>query len=130
MATSLALEDFLHPYLGRYMGAPDWLMASAGRAYRCIPPAMRLGGAYAKFASQVAESGAGPMQKLEATLACALETVPAYARHRGLLKGGCDPREVLAQLPVTDKLDIKSNPEGYLSRVHPASARIERHTGG
>jgi hypothetical protein len=88
MANSLALEDFLHPYLGRYMGAPDWVMATAGRAYRCIPPAMRLGGAYAEFRSQVAEAGAGPMQKLEATLACALETVPAYARYRGLLRAG------------------------------------------
>lgn len=130
MANSLALEDFLHPYLGRYMGAPDWLMATAGRAYRCIPPAMRLGGAYTEFRSQVAESGAGPMQKLEATLACALETVPAYSRYRGLLKGGADPREVLAQLPVTDKLDIKRNPEEYLSRVQPASARLAMHTGG
>jgi len=37
---------------------------------------------------------------------------------------------VLAQLPVTDKLDIKRDPDVYLSRVHPASARLEMHTGG
>ena len=28
------IEDVLHPLLGRYLQAPDWVKSSAGRAYR------------------------------------------------------------------------------------------------
>ena len=131
MANTLAIEDLLHPYLGRYLGAPDWLKASAGQAYRRLPHALRLGGEYGRFTAQIDGAAApGPTQKLEAALAWALETVPAYAPYRALARGGRDPREVLAQLPVTDKLDIKRDPERYISRALPSSARLETHTGG
>lgn len=126
-----AIEDLLHPYLGRYLDAPDWLKASAGSAYRKLPASVRLGGAYERFRAEVAgASDTGPTRKLEAALAWALETVPAYAPFKALAKGGRDPREVLASLPVTDKLDIKRNPERYLSRALPPSARLEACTGG
>jgi hypothetical protein len=41
-----AIEDILHPLLGRYLSAPDWVKASAGRAYRCLPESVRLGTAF------------------------------------------------------------------------------------
>lgn len=128
----MAFEDLLHPYLGKYLEAPDWVKASAGRAYRALPTSMRLGEAYERFRAQVAGTAvdAGPMAKLASTLAWAIETVPAYAQHRALLKAGDDPRDLLARLPVTDKLDIKRNPERYLSRALPPSARLETFTGG
>src|SRR5687768_13029024 len=110
MAEGMAIEDWLHPFLGRYMKAPNWVRTSAGRAYRALPESVRLGGAYASFRDEVAaapetgaHSGAGPMAKLEATLAWALETVPAYAQYKSLARGETDPRELLARLPVTDK---------------------------
>ena len=45
----LAIEDLLHPFLGRYLGSPAWLKASAGRAYSKLPARVRLGGAYDAF---------------------------------------------------------------------------------
>jgi phenylacetate-CoA ligase len=126
-----AIEDMLHPLLGRYLSAPGWVKASAGRAYRLLPESVRLGGAYDEFRALVAgEGGPGPMARLESALAWAIETVPAYAKHRALLGGGRDPREILAALPVTDKLDIKRDTESYLSRALPPSARLETFTGG
>jgi phenylacetate-CoA ligase len=132
MNPAMAIEDLLHPFLGHYLGAPGWLKASAGRAYGWLPPRVRLGGAYERFRGQIvardAESQA--LRKLDATLRWALETVPAFEHFRGLLAGARDPRDVLAQLPVTDKLDIKHHPERYVSRAMPAAARMEMFTGG
>src|SRR6476659_1282690 len=98
-----AIEDLLHPFLGRYLGAPDWVKASAGRAYRQLPQGLRLGAGYERFREQL-EGGAahGPTRALESTLAWALETVPAYTAYRSLARGDRDPHEVLAALPVTD----------------------------
>jgi phenylacetate-CoA ligase len=131
MNPSMALEDWLHPFLGTYLNAPEWLKASAGDAYRRLPQSVRLGAEYGRFVEQIeARAAPGPMQKLDAALRWALETVPAYAKHKALARGGRDPREVLEQLPVTDKLDLKHAPERYLSRALPPSARLETHTGG
>ena len=132
----LAIEDLLHPFLGRYLGSPAWLKASAGRAYSLLPPRVRLGPAYETFRRQIedTEGTAGALtlglRKLEATLRCALETVPAYQRHRGLLNGRRDPREILERLPIVDKLDIKHHPERYLSTAMPETAQLPMFTGG
>ena len=128
----MAIEDLLHPYLGRYLGAPGWLKASAGRAYGWLPPRLRLGRAYERFRGQVAAGDAASesTRKLDSALRWALETVPAYADYRGLLRPSCDPLDVLAQLPVTDKLDLKHHPERYVSRAMPPAARLEMFTGG
>ncbi|HUP96567.1 MAG TPA: hypothetical protein VM073_01425 [Usitatibacter sp.] len=127
---AMALEDLLHPYLGRYMGAPAWLKASAGRAYSLIPPRVRLGSAYTRFLGQVDACPVEASQKLGAALEWALETVPAFENFRGLLRGGRAPQDVLAELPVTDKLDLKRHPERYLSRGMSEGTRLEMFTGG
>jgi phenylacetate-CoA ligase len=132
----MALEDFLHPYLGRYLAAPGWLKASAGRAYSMLPPRMRLGGAYERFRGEVGiegnahQSEALAVEKLAATLQWAFDTVPAYQGFRGVLDGRHDPRDVLHLLPVTDKLDIKRHPDRYLSRAMSPGSRMEMFTGG
>jgi phenylacetate-CoA ligase len=132
----VSIEDLLHPFLGSYMGSPRWLRASAGRAYSMLPTRVRLGGAYEAFREEIA-STEGSMRaqelglaKLEATLRFAIETVPAFQRHRPLLSGRRDPRDILARLPVTDKIDIKRHTSRYLSDAMPASARLEMYTGG
>jgi phenylacetate-CoA ligase len=133
---AVSIEDLLHPFLGSYLGSPRWLKASAGRAYSWLPARVRLGGAYEAFRAQIAstEGNAGAAllssAKLGATLSWAIETVPAFQRYRGLLHGARDPREILARLPVTDKLHIKRNASAYLSTAMPASARLEMFTGG
>ena len=134
MSPAMALEDILHPFLGRYMAAPQWLKASAGHAYRWLPARLRLGDAYPRFSAEAALRGpaatALAREKLQATLAWALETVPAYRAYRGLLAATRDPFELLARLPVVDKLDIKHDTEAYLSTAMPAAARLETFTGG
>ncbi len=136
MNPAMALEDLLHPYLGRYLEAPAWLKASAGRAYSLLPPSVRLGGAYGRFRSEIDEGASAEenaqaaVRKLDATLRWALETVPAFRKFRGLVADGADPRRVLEMLPVTDKLDIKHHPEQYMSHAMHGSARMECFTGG
>jgi phenylacetate-CoA ligase len=132
----MAIEDLLHPFVGRYLDAPGWLKATAGRAYACVPPRMRLGRALDGFMREsspnlgVQETDRLVREKLDATLRWAFDTVPAYRGHRGLLDAGHDPREILARLPITDKLDIKRHPERYVSDALPISARLEMFTGG
>lgn len=134
MSATMGLEDHLHPWLGRYMAAPAWLKASAGRAYRWLPRRLRLGGAYGRFHEEAALRGAPAAalarDKLADTLRWTLETVPAYRAYRSLFSAGGDPLELLARLPVVDKLDIKRDPALYLSAAMPPSARLETFTGG
>ena len=128
----MALEDLLHPYLGKYLGAPPWLKASAGRAYSMLPARVRLGRAYERFRSQVSADTCvdAADQRLGAALEWALDTVPAYEGYRHVLAGSRNAREALTRLPVTDKLDIKRHPERYLSDAMPEGARLEMYTGG
>src|SRR5260221_2253232 len=97
-----AIEDLLHPFLGKYLGAPEWLKSSAGRAYRRLPQGVRLGAGYERFREELeGNASPGPTRSLESTLAWALETVPAYTAYRALARGGRDPPEVLAQPSAT-----------------------------
>jgi len=50
----MSFEDLLHPLLDRYMQAPDWVKASAGRAYAWVPARFRFGGAYYRFRDELA----------------------------------------------------------------------------
>ena len=132
----MSLEDVLHPFLRSYLGSPSWLKASAGRAYSMLPSRVRLGGAFEGFRAEIAASegngraGELALAKLDASLRWALETVPAYQRYRNLLNRHHDPREVLAQLPIADKLDIKRDRDRYLSSGMPEGARLQMFTGG
>ena len=132
----MAIEDLLHPFVGRYLEAPGWLKATAGRAYAFVPPRMRLGPALDRFMEESrpgldAEAIASlAREKLRAIVGWTLSTVPAYQPFRDLLTHERDPYEILSRLPVTDKLDIKRAPERYASAALPASARLEMYTGG
>lgn len=132
----MALEDHLHPYVGLYLDGPEWLKASAGRAYAWLPPRLRFGAAYDRFLGEAqprrdAETTQRlARRKLDATLRWALRTVPAYQRFRGLLDEHRDPRQILTRLPVTGKLDIKHHPERYLSQEMEPGSSLEMHTGG
>src|SRR6188508_2847898 len=121
----MAIEDILHPLLGRYMGSPRWVRASAGRAWAMLPQRMRLGRGFDTFRAQIestegnSDAGRVALAKLDKTLRWAIETVPAYQSFRNLLQGHRDPREMLARLPVADKLDLKRQPHRYLSQAMP-----------
>jgi phenylacetate-CoA ligase len=132
----MALEDFLHPHVGRYLDSPRWFRATIGQAYAWLPPRVRFGSAYCRFRDEIrrhADTRSIEDQgelRLRENLRWACETVPAFRDFRGLLDGTRDARDVLRRLPVTDKLDIKRHPERYLSQAMPASSRMEMFTGG
>ena len=132
----MSIEDLLHPLLKHYFSAPQWLTASAGRAYSLLPEGVRIGAAYPGFRSEL--NGAKgrvaawrlARRKLEETLRWAIETVPAYLRYGELLESIEDPADLLAELPVTGKIEIKRNPDHYVSRAMPVSKRLRMFTGG
>jgi phenylacetate-CoA ligase len=132
----MSIEDLLHPLLRYYLEAPSWLRApAAARAYAWLPRVIRWGGAYDAFREEIASSqgdaaGRLALQKLEENLRWAIQTVPAYRQYRALLARHDDPRQMLALLPVTEKIDIKRDPSRYLSSAMPASRRLEMFTGG
>src|SRR5690348_8533800 len=130
----VAIEDLLHPWLGRYLGAPGWAKSLAGHAYAAIPKRIRYGAAYDHFDAAIASTSRGAaaadyaVDRLGETLAWAIETVPAYREYRHLL--GRDPRAALRALPITGKLAIKRDPARYLSEAMPRSAALPTFTGG
>jgi phenylacetate-CoA ligase len=132
----MAIEDLLHPLADLYLTSPEWLKASAGRAYTWIPERLRLGAAYRAFREELVSTRGSAAAarlsraKLQATLKWALETVPAYQRYRGLLARSSDPAQLLARMPITDKADIKRNAGLYVSRALPESQRLKCVTGG
>jgi phenylacetate-CoA ligase len=131
----MSLEDLLHPLLNRYMAAPGWLKASAGRAYAWVPERFRFGAAYYRFRDELAVTDAAAVQrlarrKLRATLEWAMRTVPAYRDYAPLLARCDDTEALLARMPLVDKAAIKAHPERYLSSAIPPSARLKTVTGG
>jgi phenylacetate-CoA ligase len=132
----MPIEDLLYPLLGRYLAAPTWLKASAGRAYSWLPERVRLGDAYYEFRDVIAEHGEREAiqrlasERLEETLRWAIETVPAYQGFRSLLTRDRSPAELLAELPLVDKLEIRADLDRYVSAAMPASERLTTFTGG
>jgi phenylacetate-CoA ligase len=132
----MPIEDTIYPLLRRYIGAPDWIKASAGRAYAMLPAQLRLGPAYEAFRKELAttRSHAAAMrlahEKLAATLGWAIRTVPAYQKFRFLLRSLQYPEYVLSRLPLTAKAEIKADPDAYVSHEIAQSQRLRMHTGG
>ncbi len=133
----MSLEDRLHPFLSSYIGWPQWVKSLLGNAYGLIPLSWRRGHAYGAFADLLRDKSPAAIEQrtraaLGATLAWALDTVPAYAAFRHLAPQSVqdDPFAVLAQLPVVSKADYKTDLSRYLSTRMPSSARLKTFTGG
>jgi len=131
----MGIEDGLHGLQGRYLAAPQWLRSLLGEGYALLPPRLRHGPNYARFAREAACRDPVMIErladeKLAATLRIALLTVPAYTAYRALLDRGDGPRACLARLPLTSKQDIKRLPSAYRSMAAPASRGLRTFTGG
>lgn len=132
----MAIEDWLHPLLSRYVASPQWVKSSVGRIYALVPKRIRYGAHFARFRDDVIRCNDGEsldaavQAKLAATLHEALTHVPAFAAYRHLLELRLAPLELLARLPLTSKADIKADLGGYLSTRFGASDRLEMFTGG
>lgn len=131
----MGFEDVIHPFLGRYMEAPQWVKSSVGLAYAMIPQRLRHGSAFPAFVKEAAERRSETIKKLAAdklreTLRWAIETVPAYRPYQHLLRLNIPVESWLERLPLTGKVDIKADTARYLSETMPAGARLPMFTGG
>jgi phenylacetate-CoA ligase len=129
----MAAEDFLHPLLGSYINAPQWVKSTVGRLYSAVPVSLLRGRHYASFleeAGRVDDAASLGADKLRETLGWALSTVPAYSEYRELADDLSDPYAVLQALPLTSKNQLRTNLPCYLSRNISAAARLPTFTGG
>src|SRR5262245_33742377 len=100
----MSFEDLLHPLLSRYLAAPDWVKASAGRAYSLVPERFRVGGAYYGFREELAVRELAAVRrlatrKLRSTLEWAIRTVPAYRDYEPRVRSE-DTEALLARMPL------------------------------
>lgn len=129
------IEDMLYPLLGLYFSSPDWIKNSVGRAYSMVPASFSRGRHYRRFLDEAALCDEPAIRqlsakKLAASLHCALAHVPAYRPYRHLLDRLDAPFEVLRELPLISKEDIKRDLARFVSANAPAGLRLKTSTGG
>jgi phenylacetate-CoA ligase len=132
----MTVEDLLHPFLGTYVAAPQWVKSSFGRLYSWVPKRMRYGPNYSRFKQELQicydppHLAAAVRSKLAATLHHALKTVPAYSSYQHLLKQDLDPLELLQQFPLIGKDQIKADLDSFVSTAFGPAQRLPMFTGG
>lgn len=131
----MAFEDLLHPLLSMYIGSPQWVKSSLGRMYSALPLSARRGWHYSRYSEEVKLQAEADLRKLasaklSSALQWAIETVPAYASYRSLLKHLDDPYSVLQELPLISKDEIKRDLTRFMSVRTPSRYRLETFTGG
>jgi phenylacetate-CoA ligase len=131
----MAVEDLLHPLLSSYLGSPQWVKTSIGRAYSMLPVSWRRGRHYSRFLREAGLQSATDIRQLASEkLACslrhAMEAVPAYREYRGLIGELDAPETILRELPLISKEDIKRDLQCFVStRIDPA-LKMKVFTGG
>jgi phenylacetate-CoA ligase len=130
----MVIEDILHPMLGFYFSSPQWVKSSLGTAYAIVSSYGRNRGS-PRFLAEAAMRDPDQIMalsttKLAATLRCALESVPAYQAYRHLLTDLDAPFEVLRQLPMISKHDIKRDLMRYVSCGSSPIQRLRTFSGG
>ncbi len=132
----MPIEDLVHPLLGLYTAAPQWVKSSLGQLYAQLPAAVRHGPMVRQFAADIA-LGADPVRlqahasaKLQATLAWAIATVPAYAHLAPLRARELTPEQLLAAFPLLSKHAIKADSARYLSQQMGTRTHLLAYTGG
>jgi phenylacetate-CoA ligase len=131
----MIIEDMLYPLLGFYLLSPNWLKNSVGRAYSLVPVSFSRGRHYQQFLNESALRDEGKIRalsskKLAESLQCALTNVPAYRPYRHLLNHLDAPFEVLRQLPLVSKDDIKRDLSSYVAGNAFSSLGLKTATGG
>jgi phenylacetate-CoA ligase len=133
----MPIEDWVHPYLGSYTAAPQWVKTIVGSVYSRFPVQWRYGSAYQGFLEEVRRSQSDgewarqqAAHKLQEMLDWALCTVPVYRDLSTSLSSVRDPYERLAAFPLVSKADLKAHPGEYLSDRMPPSTWLMAHTGG
>ncbi|MEK8090659.1 AMP-binding protein [Thermithiobacillus plumbiphilus] len=131
----MPIEDVLYPFLGAYQASPQWFKSSVGRLYSWVPKGVRYGAQYHRFSSELARRDAGHIQlltrrKLEGSLRWAINTVPAYQQYRKLLGKDMSPEDMLRELPLLSKEEIKADLESFASRQCQPAHRLVTFTGG
>lgn len=131
----MAIEDLFYPLLKHYTSGPQWLKSTVGGVYSKLPASVRYGSSYASFRAEALLRDPDAVkklsdQKLLENLRWALETVPAYADLKHLLKLDRSPLEMLAEFPFLEKESLKKDLNAYASSSMPERARLVSFTGG
>lgn len=131
----MPVEDLLYPLLRHYIASPQWFKRAVGWTYSTLPAGIRYGSIYAECKRDLAKTTPVSLQqqvnrKLGYSLQWAINTVPAYRRFAPLLNQGLHPDELLLQMPLTTKLDIKNDGSRFLSQAVPPRQRMAVFTGG
>lgn len=131
----MAIEDMLYPLLGSYFAAPQWVKSSIGKAYSLVSVSLGRGPYYHQFKAEAAQNDPGALQqlcrrKLATSLRVALESVPAYLPYRHLLAELDAPYQVLRQLPLVSKEQMKHNLRNYLVAENLAQFGLKTYSGG
>src|SRR5438093_1029434 len=130
----MSFDDHLHRLARRYASAPQWAKMIAGGSYSLLPLSMRFGPRYSRYDRLFRQERVDPAYvaaRLSETLHAALSQVPAYATYRRLLpevqRASLD---VLRELPLVAKGDIKAALNDYIAIDQPAHRRLRMLTGG
>jgi phenylacetate-CoA ligase len=131
----MVFEDYLYPLLGSYFASPQWVKSSVGRMYSLFSTSLGRSPSYISFLAEAAIRDENELKqltsrKLGATLRLALESVPAYQQYRHLQSRLDSPLEVLRELPLISKEDIKRDLAQFLSMDTSQSLRLKTATGG
>lgn len=131
----MSIEDLLYPFLASYIKSPQWVKNSVGRAYSWVPLAMRRGLNHQRFLKEAALRNEAEIKqlsinKLATALQWALESVPAYHQYRHLLKRPDTALDMLRELPLVSKKEIKRDLASFLSTGTSSSLRLKTFTGG
>jgi phenylacetate-CoA ligase len=131
----MAIEDLIHPYLGQYTKAPQWVKTSLGGVYSWLPASVRFGMHYPRFLEETlltdpVEIARRARAKLAMTLQWAVETVPVYRYLRDARPVDGDPEHWLHWFPLLSKEDLKHQEASHLSTAMRPAQRLMAYTGG
>lgn len=131
----MSLEDKFHGLLGAYISSPQWVKSLVGGTYSLLPKTLRRGYFYARYRFVLGLNSPVLLarysrEQLGRTLEWAVRTVPAYRNVTTAIACINNPLGALPLFPCTSKVDIKRNPDAFLSTSMSASARLRSFTGG
>jgi phenylacetate-CoA ligase len=137
----MSLEDRLYSWLALYERMPEGLRRTAGRVYRALPKAWRLGRKYAEF-QQLAEAApswspgeieAYQWRQLRTVLVRAAAYCPYY--QQAFARAHFQPEMMrsladLRECPLLEKKDLIDHRSELTSSEFPPAARLYLTTGG
>ena len=131
----MSIDDVLYPLIKNYLASPQWVKNSFGEYYSQIPASLRLGSTYRRYRRELnvierSRIGEFSAQKLRETILWTVSSVPAFQAMRSKIGTCSNPHQALLEFPCMSKMDVKRDPDRYISSLTSASSRLKMFTGG